>query len=216
MSTAVIFLAGQISDYDRMSEYARQGDFVICADAGTVHADRMGILPDMIIGDMDSIPLTLLSKYKEKGVEIRLFNEDKDKTDSHLAIDIAIEKGYDDIILLGAVGSLPDHTITNIMLLEYICNRKKKGMILSDNAQMFVIKDHITLFNDGYDRVSLIPVSEKVTGVTTSGLRYPLKDEVLYRADSRGTSNRFNEKTARIGIKDGILLIIKAREGLMK
>ena len=85
-------------------------------------------------------------------------------------------------------------------------------MIATDNAQLVVIKDRITITNDGYDRVSLIPISEKVTGVTCTGLRYDLQNDVLYRADSRGTSNRFREETAMIEIKDGVLLIVKARE----
>lgn len=212
MSVAVIFLAGEINDYDGIVKYVKEADYVMCADAGTLHAEKMDIVPDMILGDMDSIESNLLEKYVKKGVETRLFNVDKDKTDSHLAIDIAFDKGFDHIILLGALGSLPDHTITNIMLLEYICTRQGKGMIATDNAQLVVIKDRITITNDGYDRVSLIPISEKVTGVTCTGLRYDLQNDVLYRADSRGTSNRFREETAMIEIKDGVLLIVKARE----
>ncbi len=212
MSVAVIFLAGEINDYEGILKYVKEADYVMCADAGTLHAEKMNIVPDMILGDMDSIESELLEKYLKKGVETRLFNVDKDKTDSHLAIDIAFEKGFDHIILLGALGSLPDHTITNIMLLEYICTRQGKGMIATDNAQLVVIKDRITITNDGYDRVSLIPISEKVTGVTCTGLRYDLQNDVLYRADSRGTSNRFQEESAMIEIKDGVLLIVKARE----
>lgn len=212
MSVAVIFLAGQINDYDGILQYVKQASYVMCADAGTVHVDRLDIVPDIILGDMDSIPKALLEKYIKMGVEIRRFNVDKDKTDSQLAIDIAFEKGFDEIILFGAVGSLPDHTVTNIMLLESICNRQGKGLIVTDNAQLLVTKDQITITNEGYERVSLIPISEKVTGVTVTGLRYELNNDVLYRADSRGTSNRFQDESARIEIKEGVLLIVMARE----
>jgi thiamine pyrophosphokinase len=104
VNTAVIFLAGEIKDYSVIKKYTEQADFVICADGGTRHADYMNVIPDMIIGDMDSIDPDLLGKYIGKGVKTRLFKTEKDETDSQLAVDIAFEQGFKDIVLLGAFG----------------------------------------------------------------------------------------------------------------
>lgn len=212
MNTAVIFLAGEIKDYSVIKKYTEQADFVICADGGTRHADYMNVIPDMIIGDMDSIDPDLLGKYIGKGVKTRLFKTEKDETDSQLAVDIAFEQGFKDIVLLGAFGSLPDHTLANVMLLEYIRQKKGTGKIVTDNAELSIVRNCTEFDRECFNRISLIPLTEKVSGITTAGLKYKLLNDVLYRADTRGISNRFEEERVRIKVQEGVLLLVKVRE----
>jgi len=211
LTKCVIFLAGEIYDYTYMKKYVTDADMIICADGGTTHAKRMGIEPDIILGDMDSIDPTILESYRNTSVEILEFNIDKDKTDSHLAIGLALERKYDDIVIIGAIGTLPDHSVTNIMLLEYIMKAKAYGRIITENSEMTVSDGKLEITADDFDRISLIPLSDEVTGITTIGLKFSLCNDTLYRTGSRGTSNSFISDKAKIEFDQGVLLVIKAR-----
>src|SRR5690606_28039069 len=101
---AVIFAGGQIKNYDKLKKYIEGSDLVICADSGIEHAFNMGIMPDLLVGDMDSINHDTLEKANKLGIARHNFPAEKDSTDTELALDIALAKGASEAILLGGLG----------------------------------------------------------------------------------------------------------------
>lgn len=203
MSKAVIICAGRIEKYDYIKTFIGEGDFVICADGGYEHAMKMGVEPNLTVGDFDS--------YRDdvKG-EVRRFNPEKDYTDSDIAVKTALEMGFDTIVLLGATGTRMDHTLANIGLLEYILQNGKEGYLADDDNIITVInKDSVIERCEGW-HLSLIPIGE-VKGVTLENLKYPLEDYTLSFAQARAVSNEFTDKDAVIRIKEGSLIVIKSR-----
>ena len=201
---AWIIAAGDIDDsrFYRALKIAEE-DLVICADGGLDNALLIGINPKVVIGDMDSIQSDIISEYT-----VVQYPAAKNQTDTQLAIDYAIKQGCREIVLLCSMGGRIDHSLANIMLLKYIFERKAEGMILTHDQRICLITSETVLKRGTGDLVSLIPITDKVEGVFTSGLRYRLANETLIQGDTRGISNEFCEVKANVSIKSGILLAI--------
>lgn len=207
----VIISSGQINDYGFCHDIVESADRIICADGGTRHAINMKITPDVIIGDMDSSAAKYIDFFREKGVEIIQYPKDKDKTDTHICVEFAINFSKE-IILLGATGSRIDHMIANISLLKLGIERNIPISIIDNKNHIWMIKDSISLTGNIGDFFSLIPFTEKVEGICTKGAHYELYDAVMELGDPYGVSNCFEEKTVEISIKKGYLLVIKSED----
>ena len=206
---AVIFAGGEIANYNKLKKYIVESSLVICADSGVEHAFNMGIVPDLLVGDMDSIRPATLKRVLELGIERHTFPPEKDFTDTELALDIAIEKGAREAILLGGLGDRPDHSLANIFLMVGFLKRGLKLKLVGENWEMFLIESVAEIRGKKGDILSLIPVSPEVIGVETEGLYYPLKGETLFMGLARGISNEFLGKTAKVAVKEGLLLAVK-------
>ncbi len=198
---AVIIGNGQINDYEYIKSKIRSADFIICADGGYNHALKMGITPDILIGDLDS------AENIGAGIEKLRYPERKDFTDGELAIDYALKKGYGDILLLSMTGDRADHTITDILLMTKCAN----ACMIDDNNEIYILRDKLKIEGKKGDTVSIVPIGGDVSGVTTEGLEYPLDRETLYFGASRGVSNVMNEDGCAITAENGIALVIKVR-----
>lgn len=202
MSKAVVISAGSISNYEYISSFIEKGDFVICADGGLLHAKNMNITPDITVGDFDS--------YKgELTGEVRRFNPEKDYTDTHIAVQEALDRGFEEIVLLGATGTRLDHTLSNIGLLEYIAQKGAKGYVIDEHNIITVICESSIIKREEGRHLSLIPIGE-VKGVTLEDLKYTLNDYTLKFSESLAVSNEFTDKDAVIKIKQGSLIVIKS------
>ncbi|GAE86853.1 thiamine diphosphokinase [Acetivibrio straminisolvens] len=115
---ALIVCNGSIIDYSYHKKFFEEADFIVCADGGALHLQRLGIKPDVLLGDFDSIEDKHLEYYKEQNVEIFKFPSEKDMTDTELAVDTVIDKGYKDIVIIGGTGTRLDHTLSNIFCLS--------------------------------------------------------------------------------------------------
>lgn len=204
MSKAVIISAGIITDYEYTKSFIDEGDFVICADAGRAHAEKMGVVPNLTVGDFDSYKGTLTG-------EVRRFNPEKDYTDTHIAVTEALERGYKEIVMLGATGTRLDHTLSNIGLLEYIAKNGGKGYVINETNKITVITESAMIEREEGWHLSLIPIGT-VRGVTLENLKYPLDDYDLTFAESIAVSNEFTDCDAVIKIKEGSLIVIKSRD----
>lgn len=201
---AVIFAGGSIDSYKKVKKYLEGSSLIICADSGVEHAFNMGIEPDLLVGDMDSISSVSLEKANKLGIERQQFPSEKDCTDTELA-----KKGADEAIILGALGDRPDHSLANIFLMVGF---KKLGLevkLADGNWEMFLIDGPVEIHGKKGDILSLIPISSEACGVETQSLYYPLKGETLFMGPARGISNIFLEDTVRIGIKHGLLLAVR-------
>lgn len=208
MKRALIIVNGKVNDYDFYKSYIKEDDFIICADGGIKHLNAIGKTPDVFVGDFDSSNICDISG----DVEIQKHNPMKNDTDTTLAIDIAFEKGYENIEILGGLGGRVDHLLANVFLLKYIQKNGGIGKIVDEKNTVMLLIDTIKLDRVENAFVSLIPITETLEGVTNSGLLYPLNDYDMSFGTTRGISNEFSESTAEISIKRGEALVIISKD----
>ena len=177
------------------------GDYIIAADGGYRHCQEAGLVPDLLLGDFDS--LTDLPP----AAEIRRFPVDKDDTDSMLAIKLGLDMGFRTFHLYGGTGGRPDHTLANLQGLAYLAERGAKGWLYDKN---FVFT---ALWNDGLDLparqsgvFSVFALGATARGVTISGGRYALEDGDLSPYFPLGVSNHFEGRPVHISVREGCLL----------
>ena len=208
---AIVVCGGDIKDYGYFSGYFEKSDHVICVDSGARHLIKMNVRPDCIIGDLDSIFEDDFKKFADDGIPVIKYPQQKDETDSELAVKLAIDEGFDEIILIGALGLRFDHSFANVFLLKSILESGIKGWIVDEKNRVTVIDRQIDIKKEQDIKVSLLPLSDKVTGITTEGLFYPLQDAEMVMGPTRGISNEFDfdhpGDHARVSIKTGHLIV---------
>ena len=209
---ALIISNGEIKDYGFYKGILEEADIVICADGGANHAYRMKIKPFMIIGDFDSVDKEVLEFYQKQGVAVEKFPVMKDETDTQLALKRAIELGADEITFIGVIGDRFDHSYANLSLLLYSLKRGVKSRIINEKNEIYLIDHYIEVEGEKGQLLSLLPYSEKVEGIYTKGLFYPLSGESMEIENPYGISNVFIEKKASVRIEKGLLLVIKPKD----
>lgn len=188
-------------------------DYIIASDRGLEILDKFNIKPNYIIGDFDSIDKEILNKYINTDIEIKELNPEKDYTDTHMALKLAIELESKDITVLGAIGTRIDHTIANIHVLKETLDNNIECKIIDERNEIQLINRKTTLeMDNNYKYVSLIPLTTKVAGVTLAGFKYPLINATLEIGYSIGISNEQVEKYAQIELEEGILILIKSKD----
>jgi len=182
-------------------------DLVIGADGGTRYADTLNVTVDAIIGDLDSI--SEVEQQDKSNIKLVSFPPEKDETDLELAIRYAEEQGADHIIIVGAMGGRMDMTIANILLLTHTSLSPCRIELWHGKQTGWIIRPPGTdISGHPGDTISLIPVGECASGITTEGLKYPLKHEQLSMVTTRGISNRLESPTAHVKLSDGLLLVV--------
>lgn len=205
---AAIFLNGDLSDLKSVKQYILPSDLIICADGAAAHALLLNLVPNVIIGDFDSLPKLTQNNLKKYPIKLIRFPREKDESDSELAINYAVENNFKDVLIFGLFGSRLDHMLTNIFVLENLKTKGVKAMCVEGKQEIQIVNDQTTLKGKAGDLVSLIPLKNDVKQVTTKGLRYPLVNEDLLFGYSRGISNALAVNSAEISIKNGSLLVI--------
>ena len=207
---AFIYSAGTYS-VDDIKLYKRiktkEDDLIICADGGYDALIYTSIVPDIVIGDFDS-----LKSIVPKEIEVVKYPTDKDKTDLEICIDYALDRGCDTIFMMGALGGRIDHTIGSLCAMKYVLEHGASPMILNGKSRIYLIDGEIEITREKFDYVSLIPCTDKVTGITTTGLKYELNNDVLLKSNSLGISNEFYNNTATIKVESGLLYVICTEE----
>jgi thiamine pyrophosphokinase len=209
----VIFANGPLK-LDTLTEQAIQRhDLVLATDGGAVHCHSLGIKPDIVVGDMDSIPESLLTQLRQQGVEIFTFPQRKNQTDLELAIDLAIEREMEEITILGALGERWDMSIASIMLLATARFAKTQMTLRAGSTTLFCLRgpDRKQFAGCPGDRLSLIPISGPVAGVTLQGLEYPLTNHPIPLGSTLGISNIVTGPQVALTIQKGILLCVIER-----
>jgi len=132
---ALIVSNGNINEYEVYKKYFEQSDIIICCDGGASHLRSFNVIPDVLLGDFDSISEDDFNYFKDKSVKILKYPVKKEVTDTELAVDYAIEQGAESITLIASVGSRLDHSIANIFLLNKMISKNVRGIIV-DNKNM--------------------------------------------------------------------------------
>lgn len=203
MEKCVIFCAG---GFDGLLESITDGDFVMAADGGLVHLEKLGLNPDGILGDFDSLG------FIPEGAKV--FPVEKDDTDSMLAVRRGLEMGYRHFVLYGALdGPRLDHTVANFQTLQFLADHGATGYLIGLTTIATVVKNGAMAFSDASKGIiSVFCMGADAEGVTIKGLKYPLTNGVLTAGFPLGVSNHFMGEKSEISVKNGSLLILYDRQ----
>ncbi len=183
-------------------------DKVIAVDNGATHCLSYSLVPDFVVGDFDSIDEKTLAHVKKSDAKILNYPPEKDETDTHIAIRIAVEQGAKKISVLGGVaGDRIDHMLANILLpIQYTV----PTYFVNEKTTLWLSKGPKTeeIAGNKEDLLSLVPFSETVEGIQTQGLKYVLNNETLFLGKTRGVSNVFQKEVVKVAWKKGLLLIV--------
>lgn len=196
-----------------MNRGAHSHTAIICADRGFDHARRLGLTPDLIVGDLDSMSATGRSAANGLSSKLETYPTAKDATDTEIAVERAVSLGATDILMLAALGGRIDHELANIMLLVKLERLGVRAEIMDNASRMVLIAaDHgpteVQIQASVGDILTLLPLSDSCEGVTLSGLEYPLDKATLHLGIARAVSNVFIQQEARVALDQGLLLAI--------
>lgn len=211
MREALILAGGEPVDprwHDEVLARAADGAVVIAADSGIHHAHTLDLSVAHLVGDLDSATPDALDRARAEGTPIEMHPTDKDATDLHLALDAARRAGATRVTVLGAGGGRHDHLLANALLLtaDEFADLELDACFGPD--RITVVREQARLHGAPGDPVSLLAVGGPARGITTAGLRWPLRDETLAPGSSRGVSNEFTAPEAVITVTTGTLLAI--------
>ncbi|HJQ29966.1 MAG TPA: thiamine diphosphokinase [Rubrobacter sp.] len=211
---AAIFLNGAPDSPGLLQEVAKRADLVLAADGGARYALDAGIVPDLVVGDMDSLGEDLAREVEERGASLERHPVRKDKMDGHLAVLAARERGVREADLLcaagGGFGAL--FAVPHILLAAE--RTGLRSTVVADWGRMLVVEAGVrTMEGAPHDSVSIFPLSGPASGVTLEGFVYPLEDARLEPGDTLGFHNELIGREARISVREGALLVVHETEG---
>ena len=203
MSKFVIFCA---AEFDELLEPLSSDDFLLAADGGLRHLEKLNLKPQGILGDFDSLG------YIPTGAQV--FPVEKDDTVAMLAARKGLELGYLDFLFYGALdGPRLDHTVANFQTLQFLADHGATGCLVGRDYLVTVVKDGAISFDEKAEGIlSLFCLGADAKGVTIRGLHYELEDGTLTPGFPLGVSNHFTGKPATIEVKDGSLLALWDRK----
>ena len=201
MKNKICYIIGAGKNYGL--DFCKQnGDFIIAADGGLNHLKKNKIIPDLIIGDFDSVLQT------PKNITTIKLKVDKDETDTFAAILKGIELGYQKFVIYCGTGDRFDHTLANLQTLVFLADKNKQGFIVGENIIITAIKNNKIEFpkiKDGY--ISVFSFSNQSENVCIKGLKFELENATLFNSLPKGVSNQFINKTSFISVGNGTLII---------
>ena len=203
MGTCVIFCA---AEFDELATPLASGDYVLAADGGLAHVQKLGLTPNGIIGDFDSLG------FVPTGAEV--FPVEKDDTDAMLAARKGLELGFRDFLFYGSLdGPRLDHTIANFQTLQFLADHDARGYLVGKDYIITVVKKETIRFEAGAEGIlSAFCLGPDAHGVTLEGLYYPLQDGTLTSGFPLGVSNHFTGQAASITVTGGSLLVMWDRK----
>ena len=212
-----LVITGGTIDLDFAGSFLKRETFdkVIAVDAGLECAMALGLVPDMVVGDFDTVKPEVLERFRAmEHIIWDVHQPEKDETDTELALMKAQAIGSDEIAVLGATGGRMDHMLGNIHLL-YPCLQKgihawladpQNKIYLIDGAREFCRKDLWGKY------ISFLPLTEQVNGITLEGFRYPLYEKDIEIGTSLCISNELTGETGRITFTDGVLICVESHD----
>ena len=208
---AVIFANGTLPDPEAAKRLLQSDDDWIAADGGSRHALALGRAPDVLIGDLDSLPDAARDSLLRAGTKIHIFAAEKDETDLELALAYALREGYPAVLILAGLGGRTDQILANILLLTDPALESIDVRIDDGREEAFRVGKGTVVHGAAGDLVSLLTIGTPAEGVTTDGLQFPLRGETLVPHRTRGISNRMLGARAAITVEKGVLLCIHTR-----
>ena len=212
----VFLVAGGSVDEEFLaaSYHADRYDLVIGIDGGAAYLLQSSIVPDVILGDFDTLDKGIYEQFKQNHTKIIGFPPEKDATDTELGITHAIEAGADEIHLFGATGTRLDHVLGNLQSLRIATDKGVKAYMMDANNRIHYVnyKEIIKKEEQYGTYVSFVPMTECVTGVTLTGFQYPLQNAILTNDKSLAISNQIAQDEACVSFENGALLMIESKD----
>ena len=200
-------------------------DFVVCADGGYTVCASLGIKPEAVIGDFDSLKEEHVCEIERLGVERVVHPHDKDDTDTMLCVKFGIARGYDNFLIVGGIGGYFGHTMANVQALSFLTDMECLAEIVTANERLFMVDGEtlsvhretkpaapVKFAGQPGAKFSVLSYAERSTGVFIKNAKYELDDAVLTQSNPVGVSNEFiNVKPVSVSVRYGRLLIIADR-----
>lgn len=209
MEEIVVVVAGGGLPAPEAARAVPSGAPVIAADSGLDSALELGLEPTFAIGDFDSASPGAIAAAEASGVRFERHPAEKDATDLELALDLALALAPRRILVVAARGGRLDHDLANKLLLTSDRYASAEVDALVGDALVHVVRGKRTFEGEQGEILTLLAVNGPAVGVTTDGLAYPLRGETLEPGSSRGVSNVFEGRTARVTVEGGVLLAIR-------
>jgi thiamine pyrophosphokinase len=193
-----------------MARWRKSGDQIIATNGGAHHVLSLGLVPHIVVGDMDSLDIEVQEQLARRECRLVPHPAEKDETDLELALLLAVEEGATEIILLGALGGRLDQLLSNILLLTQPELASTLVKVVDEEQETFVIRGGREATVEGRvgDILSLIPLNGDASGVYTQGLKWPLSGDTLFAGTTRGVSNVVVSLPVRIRVEEGIVLVV--------
>ena len=203
MSRCLIFCA---AEFDGLAAPIEKDDYLLAADGGLRHLEKLGLTPHGILGDFDSLG------YIPQGAQV--FPVEKDDTDAMLAARKGLELGFREFIFYGSLdGPRLDHTVANFQTLQFLADRGAAAWLVGRDYIVTVIKDSAISFPaEAGGILSLFCLGPDARGITLTGLHYPLENGTLTSGFPLGVSNHFTGKPATVTVKNGSILAMWDRK----
>ncbi len=205
MQRCVIIAGADIHNDQAVKNALKKDDFFICCDSGLKHRTVLGIEPNLIVGDFDSHENLHLE------IETIVLPREKDDTDAMFGIKTAIERGFEDFLLVGVIGGRFDHSLVNISALVYLHTLGKSAKIIDDYSEMEILNGTACI-EDCFPYFSVIALGGDIHGLTIENAKFPLENGTITMGYQYGISNEvLPGKCAKVTLDEGLALIIKVR-----
>ena len=207
---AIIITNGPFFDPMQARRHIQPDDLLICADGGAHHAQAMGLTPDVVVGDFDSIAPALKAELEALGVRFEIHPANKDETDLELALRLARAEGAMEIDVMAVLGGRLDQSLANLMLLSRAEWAPARVRAVTENEIAWPVRGGqcVTLEGQIGDTLSLVPLTPIVTDVNLSGVKWPLNSATLEFGSTWTISNVLTAATARLQVGTGLVLVI--------
>ncbi len=211
MDRVIVISGGVVGDREFLRRKIAEAvdPVIICADGAARHLRPLDIVPQYIVGDMDSIDEDTLTYFTKKGSRTKVFPKGKDETDTELALMQAFELNPDEIWIVGALGGRIDHALANIFLLVMCVKEGVQARIIDEICEVFIVEKYYECDGQKGETISLFPLSTEVSGITLTGFEYPLVGGKMEIGKPYGISNRLVDERGTISVESGQLLVIR-------
>ena len=204
---AFVFGGGEIFP-EYIEDRAQEGDIVVCADSGYKNALSMGVRVDVLVGDFDS-----LGNIPDGDFELIRVPAEKNSTDTQLAVDIAIERGADEVIIVASTSGRVDHALSAMAILEYLWTKKIPAVVVNGQNRVRFIRDSgAIIVRSKYKYFSVVTLDAVAKKVSIEGGKYPLVKKDIERGFQFAVSNEIVKNAALITVKKGSVYIIESRD----
>ena len=204
---AFVFGGGEIFP-EYIEERVQEGDLVVCADSGYRNALSMGVKVDVLVGDFDS-----MEDIPNGDFELVRVPVEKDQTDTQLAVDIALERGADEIIIICSTSGRADHALSAMAILEGLWEKKISALLVNGQNRVRFIRDSgVIIVRSGYRFFSVLTLDKIAKKVSIEGGKYPLSKKDIGRGFQFAVSNEIVKNAALITVKKGSVYVIESRD----
>lgn len=204
----LVVTGGSKPNKERILEFLKEDDYIIGSDSGCNCLKEYNIIPNLILGDFDSVDEAVLDYFKGNNVEIMKYPSDKDYSDTHLAYSEGVKRGGNKFLIFGATGSRLDHTLGNIGLLLIGAKNNTEVTIIDNNNRIYIKEKDFKIKGSFGETISFHALSDEVKGFTIKGAKYNIEDYTLNLLEPRAISNEFLDEDIEVSFKSGKVLVL--------